>query len=127
MLAFTAGCKLDVQRGPDWLLVKIWVLDVDPDAPPPVAEQIWDLAQRHFTYRIVLELDRVRVLNSYMVGQIMELYRRLTEHDGVLRLCGLSEYNRRVLHGCDLDDRFPAYQCREEAVMGSGSDPRLPR
>ena len=126
MLAASAGCELEVDRGPDWLLVKIRGIDMNPLDPPPLAECVWDLAQKHFTYRIVLELNRVNVLNSYLIGQLIRLYRQVQEHDGVLRLCGLSPYNRRVLHGCALDDRFPAYETREEAVLG-GSDPRLPR
>jgi anti-anti-sigma factor len=126
MLASSSGCELDVERGPDWLLVKIRSLDKDPAHPSRVAEHLWSLAQKHFTYRIVLELDQIRVLDSYMIGQLIQLYKLIRGHDGVLRLCGLSPYNRRVLHGCALDDRFPAYENREEAVLG-GSDPRLPR
>jgi anti-anti-sigma factor len=126
MFATTTGCELDVDRGPDWLLVKVRRLEIDDSDPPPLAEQLWALAQKHFTYRLVLELDRVHVLNSYLIGQLIQLYKRIREHDGVLRLCGLSPYNRRVLHTCALDDRFPAFENREEAVMG-GSDPRLPR
>jgi anti-anti-sigma factor len=115
-----------VERGPDWLLVKIRNLEVDAAAPPPLADHLWALAEQHFTYRFVLELDGVKVLNSYLIGQLIKLYRRVREHDGVLRLCGLSPYNRRVLRTCSLDDRFPNYENREEAVMG-GADPRLPR
>jgi anti-anti-sigma factor len=126
MVATSPGCELDVDRGPDWLLVKVRSLDFDPTDPPHLAEQLWNLAQQHFTYRLVLELDRIKVLNSYLIGQLIQLYKRIQEHDGVLRLCGLSPYNRRVLHTCSLDDRFPPYESREEAVLG-GSDPRLPR
>ncbi len=126
MFATAPGCELDVERGPDWLLVKVRSLEFDPANPPLLAEQLWCLAQQHFTYRLVLELDRIKVLNSYLIGQLIQLYKRIREHDGVLRLCGLSPYNRRVLHACALDDRFPAYESREDAVMGGGS-PRLPR
>lgn len=126
MLASMSGCDLEVDRGPDWLLVRIRDFQVDPGNPPPLADELWAMAQKHFIYRIVLELDQVKVLNSYLIGQLIQLYRRIREHDGVLRLCGLSPYNRRVLHGCALDDRFPAYENRVEAVLGSG-DPRLPR
>jgi anti-anti-sigma factor len=126
MLATASGCDFDVQRGPDWLLIRVRSLELDPTNPPQLAEELWALAQQHFTYRLVLELDRLNVLNSHLIGQLIKLYKRIREHDGVLRLCGLSPYNRRVLRTCSLDDRFPAYESREEAVMG-GSDPRLPR
>ena len=118
MLAIAPGCELDVERGPDWLLVRVRHLDLLPSDAPPLAERVWCVLQQHFTYRLVLELDKVRVLNSYLIGQLIQLYRRIEEHDGVMRLCGLSPYNRQVLHTCRLDERLLPYEDREEAVLG---------
>src|SRR3990172_13439935 len=118
MLAVAPGCELDVERGPDWLLVRVRNLDLLESEAPALAEHLWSLLQQHFTYRLVLELDGVQMLNSYLIGQLIQLYRRIEEHDGVLRLCGLSPYNRQVLHACRLDDRLLPYGDREEAVMG---------
>lgn len=118
MLAMAPGCELDVERGPDWLLVRVRNLDLADSDTPPLAERLWHVLQQHFTYRLVLELDELQVLNSYVIGQLVELYRRIEEHDGVMRLCGLSPHNRQVLHACRLDDRLPPYGDRQEAVMG---------
>jgi anti-anti-sigma factor len=126
MLATVDRCELEVERGPDWLLIRVQSLAADPSSPPPLAARVWALAQQHFTYRLVLELDRIKVLDSCLIGQLIQLDRWIRQHDGTLRLCGLSPYNRRILHNCSLADRFPAYENREEAVMGSW-DPRLPR
>ncbi len=126
MHTLAVGCELDVQRGPDWLLVRIVSVGQDGSSPPPLADELWSLMEQHFTYRIVLELDGLKVLNSHLIGQLVSLYRRISEHDGVMRLCGLSAYNRQVLHTCRLDDRFLPYQDRQEAVMG-GNGPRKPR
>ena len=125
MLAVAPGWELDVERGPDWLLVRIKSLD-RASTEPPLAEGLWNLLERHFTYRVVLELDQVSVLNSHLIGQLVQLYRRIRQHDGVMRLCGLSPYNLEVLRTCRLEDRFLPYRDREEAVMG-GSRPRQPR
>jgi anti-anti-sigma factor len=125
MLAVAPGWELDVERGPGWLLVRIKSLD-RASTEPPLAEGLWNLLERHFTYRVVLELDQVSVLNSHLIGQLVQLYRRIRQHDGVMRLCGLSPYNLEVLRTCRLEDRFLPYRDREEAVMG-GSRPRQPR
>jgi anti-anti-sigma factor len=119
MLATAPGCELDVERGPDWLLVRVRRLDLTESDAPPFAEQIWRLLEQHFTYRLVLELDQVRLLNSHLIGQLIQLYRHIAEHDGVMRLCGLSPYNRQVLHKCRLDERLPPYEDRHEAVLAS--------
>jgi anti-anti-sigma factor len=118
MIAIASGLELDVERGPDWLIVRIQSKEVGQEDVPPLAEQVWSLLERHFTHRLVLDLDRISVLNSYLIGQLIQLYRKIGEHDGVMRLCGLSAYNRRVLHTCRLDDRFRSYEDRQEAVMG---------
>jgi anti-anti-sigma factor len=124
MVETQSGCELDVERGPDWLLVRVGGLDAVN--PAPLADEVWDLAQKHFVYRIVLELDRVEVLDSHLIGELLRLYKQLQGREGLLRLCGLSPRNRRVLCGCALEDRFPSYETRHEAVLG-GCDPRLPR
>jgi anti-anti-sigma factor len=118
MPAIAPECDFDVERGPDWLLVRVRNLDLADAEAPPLADRLWQLLQQHFTYRLVLELDQVEVLDSYMVGQLMEVYGRIAEHEGVMRLCGLSPYNRQVLHACRLDDRLLPYCDRQEAVMG---------
>ncbi len=126
MLATAPGCRFEVERGPDWLLVRITSLDKRDSEYPPLSETIWSLLQQHFTYRVVLELDGLGVLNSYLIGQLVALYKRIDEHDGVMRLCGLSAYNQQVLHTCRLDDRFLAYHDRHDAVMAD-HHPEQPR
>ena len=125
MLAVAPGWKLDVERGPDWLLVKVRSLD-GSSTDPPLAVGIWEQLERHFTYRVVLELDQVQVLNSHLIGQLVRLYRLICDRDGVMRLCGLSPHNLDVLRTCRLQERFLAYRDREEAVMGC-SCPRYPK
>ena len=125
MLAVAPGWELEVERGPGWLLVRIKSLD-EASPEPPLADELWDLLERHFTYRLVLELDQVKMLNSYLIGQLVRLYKLVRKHDGVMRLCGLSPYNLRVLRTCQLDDRFLPYRDREEAVMGC-CRPRRPK
>jgi anti-anti-sigma factor len=118
MQAAASSCEWDVERGPDWLLVRLRNLDLsDPDGPS-VAEHLKSLLEQHFTHRLVLEMDEVEVLNSDLIGQLVQLYRWIEEHDGVMRLCGLSPANRQVLHTCRLDDRLLPYGDRQEAVMG---------
>ncbi len=126
MLATAPGCKLDVERGPGWLLVRVANLDeAGPDAPQ-LAERIWRLLQQHFTYRLVLELDQIRLLTSRLIAQLLQLHGRIEEHSGMMRVCGLSPHNREVLHTCRLDNRLTPYQNRQAAIMGC-EPPRQPR
>ncbi len=117
MLATVPHCAFDVERGPDWLLVRVRDLDVAVD-DPQFAESVWRLLKQHFTYRVVLELDGLPTLTDEIIDQLVDLHHRVATHDGVMRLCGLSPQNRRVLDVCGLGDRLHPYGNRAEAVMG---------
>lgn len=117
MLATAPGYDFEVERGPDCLLVRVRNLSqADPETP--LVEHLWGMLQQHFTYRLVLELDEVNVLDRALIEQLAQLYQRIEKHDGMLRLCGLSPRSRRVLHACRLDDRLQPYEDRLDAVMG---------
>lgn len=118
MIEIAPGWSLTVDRGPDWLFVRIGPQRQNAVDSPPLAECIWRIVEQHFTYRVVLELDELDVLPSYLIGQIVLLHKRLTSRGGVMRICGLSERNQQVLALSRLSSRFPNYSSRGEAVVG---------
>jgi hypothetical protein len=119
MIQLAPGWELDVDRGPDWLFVRVRCPDLPMDDLPPLADAIWRLMTQHFCYRLVLELNEVRLLHSRLLGQLVLLHKRLANHEGgMLRVCGLSPQNRSVLEMSRLERRFPNYENREQAVMG---------
>jgi anti-anti-sigma regulatory factor len=118
MLAVASGYDLDVERGPNWLLVRVRHLDPGDIDFPMLADRVWSLMQQIFCERLLLELDEVPLLHSRLIGQLNQLYRRIAEHDGTMRVCGLSPRNRAVLHQCRLDERLLPYEDRQEAMLG---------
>ncbi|MHC4178896.1 MAG: STAS domain-containing protein [Planctomycetota bacterium] len=118
MLEIAPGWKSDVDRESDWLLVKLRRPDQNATHTPPLAEALWELLQRDSTHRLVLELDQIEVLNTYLIGQLVLLHKRICVQGGALRLCGLTPHNQEVIQLCGLDDRFAPYRSREEAVLG---------
>ncbi len=125
MVVLSPGWHLDVERGPDWLIVTVHTEVAEEWSCPPLAQSVWSLAEQNFTYRIVLDLSPLPMLHTAMIGQLVRLQKRVCTHDGVLRLCGLSEHNRMVLQCCRLDGYFPIYSDRTEAILGES--PRRPR
>ena len=113
------GWELDVERGPDWLIVRPHDMPDAESESPQLAHHIWALLEQNFTHRLLLELDQIGYMRSYLIGQLVWLYKRIHNHGGVMRICGLSEDNQAVLRQCRLEGRFPPYISREEAVMGS--------
>ncbi len=124
MLDLAPGWQFDLDRGPDWLFVRLRCTDESQGCDPPLAERLWELLRQHFTSRMVLELDDVNRLHSWTLGQLVNLNQRVSTNGGVLRLCGLSESNSQVLKASNLDRFLPVFTDRQEAV---GFRPRLPR
>jgi anti-anti-sigma factor len=124
MLATVPGCEFEVQRGPDWLLVRVVSLSLEPSESSSLAEQIWSLLELHLTHRLVLQLDQVPKLNSHVLGDLLQVRRQIDAHGGIMRLCGLSPRNRRALRAAGLDGVFLPYRTCEEAVRGCSDPPR---
>ena len=125
MLELAHGWQLDVDRGPDWLFVRLHYVTGADGIPADLADLLWTLLRQHFTNRMVLELDDLPILRSELIGQLALLHKRIHADGGLMRICGLSESHRTALRSCRLSDRFPSYQNREDAVMGH--QPVLPR
>ena len=111
------GWQFEVERGPDWLFVRLKLPSNGEVCGRQIAEEVWDMLQNHFTRRVVLELDDVAILRSELLTQFMRLHQRVQSMGGLLRLCGVSEYNQEVLRRTRLLGRLPLYATREEAVM----------
>jgi hypothetical protein len=118
LLDLCPGCRVEVDRGPDWLFVRLRQSEFDDGEPPDFGERVWELLEQSFTRRLVLEMDDVVMLPSRWIGELMRLQSRIASHGGIMRLAGLSDRNKKVLSRCRVADRLPQYRDREEAVMG---------
>ena len=110
--------ELDVERGPNWLLVKVGEPRGDPSEMPPLSDTLRALLEEHLTYRLVLELDDIQQLSSELIGQLIVLDKWIRARQGLMRLCGLSPHNGAILRRCWRDSNFPLYRDRLEAVWG---------
>lgn len=111
--------QLNVDRGPNWLFVKLRSKEKSLDKVPQIADKLWSISSRHFIYRVVLELDELETLPSGLMGQLVVLQERLHQCGGALRICGLSPECEETLHSCQLDSALPNHTTRAEAVLGS--------
>jgi len=119
LLELAPEWTMDIDRGPDWLFIRLSPPRHGDTGEIPLAEMIWQKLEQCFCYRVVLELDEVDFLRSWMIGELVRLHKRVTTQGGMVRICGLNSEAHAVLRICRLDDRFPAYRNRTDAVMGS--------
>jgi anti-anti-sigma factor len=117
LLELAQEWTVDIDRGPDWLFVKLRPPH-DDAGEIPLAEMVWNQLEQCFCHRVVLEMEEVPHLRSWMVGELVRLQKRVASSGGMLRIAGLSQPNYDVLRICRLADRFPNYRNRTDAVMG---------
>ena len=111
-----------VDRGPDWLFVR---MHSQLDHMDDVADRLWELMNKHFIHRMVLEMDEVLYFPSLLIGQLVMLQKRVMQDGGALRLCGLTPDCADALHICRLDQALPHFETRADAVRGfSNAKPR---
>jgi hypothetical protein len=117
MVDTSNGWALKVERGPNWLLVNARLLGGVSCREESLLDTLWSVMEEHFTYRMVLELEPDEVLDRRLIGDLARLNERARSHEGVLRLCGLSPQNRRLLHREGEGAVLAAYRDRREAVF----------
>ena len=115
------GLELNVDRGPNWLFVKLKAKEDAHREVPRIADKLWSISSRHFIYRLVLELEDLDKMPSGMMGQLVMLQERLSQCGGALRICGLSPECEEEMHNCQLDSALPNHASREQAVMGGSA------
>jgi hypothetical protein len=121
------GLEFNVDRGPNWLFVKFRTKRPRWGKAPHIADELWEIATRHFIYRVVVELDELDELPARWMDELVELQERLTACGGALRLCGLSPECEETLHSRHFEGALTNHSTRAEAVMGSGQYAVLPR
>ena len=68
---------------------------------------------------------RIGHLNSFLIGQLVRSTSAIGTQGGIMRLCGLSDVNRRVLDQCRLSGRLPCTTA-QGAVMAVRPAPLPP-
>jgi hypothetical protein len=115
-----------VERGPSYLLVKLKNVAGQVSDQASLGEVIWSLLQRHFAYRLILDLEGASRLDEAAVAQLVALAQRILAHDGTIRLCGVSAYNRGVLARLGATSDLPLYADLSGAIFAERRS-RLPR
>ncbi len=129
-LAPTCRCEV-TGRGPNWLFIHIDTVGMGCG----LGERLWRIADQQFTYRIVLDFDPDEPADPHLGVELGILCKRLEEHGGALRLCGLAEeVAKHVLSEADCPslrnhpsahDAVWGESCFDTVVMTNA--PRQPR
>jgi hypothetical protein len=110
-----------LERGPDWLFVKLFPTETDaPRRGGDLGHALWNVAREHGTNRLVVELNGVERVDEGLLEGLDVLLQLVARDGGLLRICGLEGANLDRYEACRLAEHLPHFSCRCEAV-GAGS------
>ncbi len=110
-----------LERGPDWLFVKLFPTETDaPRRGGDLGHALWNVAREHGTNRLVVELNGVERVDEGLLEGLDVLLQLVARDGGLLRICGLWGANLDRYESCRLAEHLPHFSCRYEAV-GAGS------
>ncbi len=124
MLTTGGEFRLEIDRGPNWLFVTVHPTSDACDLTA-LADELGDVAARHFIYRLVVELDAIGELGHEVVEQLIKLRDRLEANGGALRVCGLSAPCADALEHYKLEGSLPNHPSRVSAVLANDSSLRV--
>ena len=117
MAELAPGWKMDLERGPDCLIIRLRADENGGVEDLELSDKLWQVLEQHLVYRLILELDDVGDLRGDVLGELVNLSRKICERDGMLRICGLSESNRQLLDASRVAQPVAHYASREAALM----------
>ena len=121
------GWDLEIDRGPDWLFVRLKKHKHRAHEPAAVGEVLWLLLEQHSAHRLMLEMDQVETLDEKLIGQLAALDDRICEHGGIMRMCGMKPQHRQLLAHNDVGHHFAVYADRTHALLSKPHIPNRPR
>jgi anti-sigma B factor antagonist len=117
--------EITVQRVGDVSVANIPVEDLDAGN---VAEFKRDMAAVVDSgTRLLLDLSRLRFVDSSGLGAFISFLRKLNAKGGDLKLCGMSKPVRAVFELVRMHRVFEIFPTREEAIRAFESTPAQPR
>lgn len=107
----------DVRRGPNWLFVKLHHPEASTGAEQWV-DELWQICERHFTYRLVVEMDEVGQMSPHITEELHRLDGQLHAHGGALRLCRMSQGCENTVTKMHYSSELRNHRSLQDAVLG---------
>jgi len=110
-----AGWEVAVERGPDWLFLRLERDDAGCGGDP-IAERLLGMIRVNHAHRVVVEFDGSDQLDDTLLDAIGAVGSRVRDEGGLIRVCGLSEGDVRRLRSSGRTGDIPHFESRSAAV-----------
>jgi anti-sigma B factor antagonist len=83
-------------------------------------QELLDFLNQSAALNLVIDLANGDYLGTSMLGAIVKLWKRISQHGGRLALCNVSDSVNDVLRVTKLQTVWPIYNSREQALAAVG-------
>ena len=87
-------------------LVNVLAATISTSGIDPIAQSLRELIDRQHPQNVIIDFSRVRFLSSMMLGLLVDIWRRMKEYGGRVRICGIDPQLTRVFRITHLDRIF---------------------
>lgn len=109
--------RMRLERGPDWLFVHVESgRDGCSAGRDGLADAVWEAVRESHVHRVLLELDEAGPLDDDLIATITTLGSRVRGQGGMIRICGLSGIDLRMLRARGAAAEIAHFGSRSEAV-----------
>jgi len=81
-----------------------------------IGEELFDLVDKHYKIKLLLDFDNVEYLSSAALGKLITLNKKVAEEDGDLKLCGIRPQIYEVFKITKLNKLFDIYEEQDRAL-----------
>lgn len=81
-----------------------------------ISSTVRDYITEHKPKKLLIDFDGVKFFSSQMLGVLVDVWRRLKEYDGMVRISGIDAQLSRVFRITNLDKIFEFYPDRKTAL-----------
>jgi len=110
-----ADWDIAVDRGPDWLFLRL-ERGGPHGAECPLADRLMQIIRVNHAHRVVVEFDGIDPLDDAILDAIAVVGSQVRDHGGLIRVCGLSAGGVRRLESSDQAGDLPHFESRSAAV-----------
>ena len=90
----------------DITVVSLDAASISTSGIDPIAQILRRLIEQQHPQRMIIDFSRVRFISSMMLGLLVDIWRRMKEYEGVVRICGIDPQLTRVFRITHLDRIF---------------------
>ena len=105
----------NMEKVGDITIIRLKIRKLLYDNLDPLHHGLYDLIDKGIVH-LVLNLSSVSYIDSFTVGFLMDIYRRLADQKGRMALAGVQPRVKNILALTRVDEVIPIYETEEEAT-----------